>query len=409
MKTMKVALLATAALAAVSVSARADDTAAIKAQLEALTARIAQLEAAPAAPVGYSLLTITEAPATQVPGMPNLNRGYSDTATVVGILPTADVPATTSIEWSGYVRAALVFSDGPSVYQGEDNDTDIYARSQLKVVAKTDTAVGEVGALISLRSNFDGKSTGDNYVYYTRGTYVNDAWGWWQMTPELTFGGGYSGSAGNVGYGYDGACTCYYTDWADVAFNPGDTTQFRLTWASGPIAASIAIEDGSGQGPKWGDFKSMGVAGNIKWTGDTFNAALYGEAKDDGDHNSNDTIYQLGAGAGFSLGDMLALSIAGAIGQTEDNNDWWGVSGLASINLAETAFLELGAGYKDYDGDSNPPLGPGTSEHTVTSFLGGLYYRPADQLTIGLEGEWIDDESASDNSSIIDFVTKWQF
>ena len=62
MKTMKVALLATAALAAVSVSARADDTAAIKAQLEALTARIAQLEAAPAVPVGYSLLTISEGP-----------------------------------------------------------------------------------------------------------------------------------------------------------------------------------------------------------------------------------------------------------------------------------------------------------------------------------------------------------
>ncbi len=60
MKTMKVALLATAALAAVSVSARADDTAAIKAQLEALTARIAQLEAAPAVPVGFSLLTVSE-------------------------------------------------------------------------------------------------------------------------------------------------------------------------------------------------------------------------------------------------------------------------------------------------------------------------------------------------------------
>ncbi len=69
MKTMKVALLATAALAAVSVSARADDTAAIKAQLEALTARIAQLEAAPAVPVGYSLLTISEGTPTVVPGL----------------------------------------------------------------------------------------------------------------------------------------------------------------------------------------------------------------------------------------------------------------------------------------------------------------------------------------------------
>ena len=44
MKTMKVALLATVAFAAVTVGARADDTAALKAELEALNARVAQLK-----------------------------------------------------------------------------------------------------------------------------------------------------------------------------------------------------------------------------------------------------------------------------------------------------------------------------------------------------------------------------
>ena len=114
MKTMKVALLATAALAAVSVSARADDTAAIKAQLEALTARIAQLEAAPAVPVGFSLLTVSEATQTVVPGLEVLSKdraGSGDKATVIGILPTADAPASTTIEWSAYVRAAIVYVD----------------------------------------------------------------------------------------------------------------------------------------------------------------------------------------------------------------------------------------------------------------------------------------------------------
>ncbi len=101
MKTMKVALLATAALAAVSVSARADDTAAIKAQLEALTARIAQLEAAPAVPTGFSLLTISDATATVVPGLGVSSKQLAhegDKATVIGILPTADAPASASIE-----------------------------------------------------------------------------------------------------------------------------------------------------------------------------------------------------------------------------------------------------------------------------------------------------------------------
>ena len=41
--------------------------------------------------------------------------------------------------------------------------------------------------------------------------FANEYWGWWAMTPELTFGGGYSGSLGNIGYGVDGACNCYYT------------------------------------------------------------------------------------------------------------------------------------------------------------------------------------------------------
>ncbi len=113
MKTMKVALLATAALAAVSVSARADDTAAIKAQLEALTARIAQLEAAPAVPVGYSLLTVSEGNCDEVPGLDGtikVDPGFRrQEATVIGIMPTADVPASTTVEWSGYVRAAIVY------------------------------------------------------------------------------------------------------------------------------------------------------------------------------------------------------------------------------------------------------------------------------------------------------------
>ena len=105
-----------------------------------------------------------------------------------------------------------------------DDDIDVKARGQLRVNASTDTAVGEVGVDIRLRANFDGNGAGD--------VYSDVAWGYWAMTPELTFGGGYAGSLGNVGYGYDGACTCYYTDNADVAFNPGDMTQIRLSYAS---------------------------------------------------------------------------------------------------------------------------------------------------------------------------------
>src|SRR5204863_4177559 len=111
-----------------------------------------------------------------------------DKATIIGILPTADAPASTTIEWSGYVRAAIVYVDyGDNTEEGDD--LDVYARGQLKVVGKTDTAVGEVGVQIRLRADMDGKF---NYYYGstenigTNDVYMKEAWGWWAMTPELT-------------------------------------------------------------------------------------------------------------------------------------------------------------------------------------------------------------------------------
>jgi hypothetical protein len=406
MKTMKVALLATAALAAVSVSARADDTAAIKAQLEALTARIAQLEAAPAVPVGYSLLTVSEGTATAVPGLEVLNKdraGAGDKATIIGILPTADAPASTTIEWSGYVRAAIVYTDTGDNNSEDSDDIDVYARGQLKVVGKTDTAVGEVGVQVRMRADFDGLSSTSGAINYDANghdVYMKEAWGWWAMTPELTLGGGYTGSLGNIGYGYDGACNCYYTDSADVAFDPGDTSQLRLSYASGPISAAIALEDASGNGPYWGSYDSLGVAAEIKYSGDSFNGEISGVWKDEGDFASfNDASYRIGAGVGFSLGDMASISAGAQLGNDEDDNSFWGASILASMNLSDTSHIEVAYGHKSYD----------EADYDVDSFLAGVYYDPVDQLTIGVEAEYIDDGSNDDTTMTVDLVTVFRF
>ena len=63
-------------------------------------------------PVGYSLLTVSEGTATQVPGLDGtikVDPGFGEKATVIGIMPVADVPASTTVEWSGYVRSAIVY------------------------------------------------------------------------------------------------------------------------------------------------------------------------------------------------------------------------------------------------------------------------------------------------------------
>ena len=452
MKTMKMALLAGAAVAVSTAAAHADELSDMKAQIEALNARVAAMETAPSVPTGYQLLAISKGEALQVPGLDEQHRDRfteGNRATIISVMPTADAPAGTTISWSGYVRAAVIYAgaegdgtlkrkynDGAGTSgttskfkasTSNDDDWDVKARGQLRVVATTDTAVGEVGVELKMRGNFNGNGAGT--------VYMQTAWGYWAMTPELTFGGGYAGSLGNIGYGYDGACTCYYTDNADVGFDPGDTTQLRLSYASGPFSMGVALEDASLKQDSVGG-NNLGAAGELKYSGDSFSGEISGvyRAVNSSDYNDSgtffknvgpigsagiplnyqsnvDSLWQVGAGVGFNLGDMASLSLAAAMGsgptqEVDDNgdiyasynvnNDWWGMSALASANLSDTVHAEVGVGYKDRQGDGytledeagNNVLKFDGFEYDTWAVLGGVYYTPVDQLTIGLEGEW---------------------
>ena len=133
MKMIKMALLGGAALAVTSAGAYADELTDLKAQIEALNNRMAAMEAAPAVPAGYSLLTVSKGEQIVVPGLDRSNKQIANegnSATIISVLPTADAPAGTEIAWSGYARAGLVYVD----YDGEDHDLDVYARGQIKVV-----------------------------------------------------------------------------------------------------------------------------------------------------------------------------------------------------------------------------------------------------------------------------------
>lgn len=438
MKSIKMALLAGAAVAVTGAAAHADELQDLKAQIEALNTRVAAMETAPAVPAGYKLLAISKGEALQVPG---LDQSYRDRftqgnrATIISVMPTADAPAGTTISWSGYVRAAIRYDgkDTTATYQRYHNvnnngfeketwsgarvkasndvdDWDVLARGQLRVVATTDTAVGEVGVELKMRADFDGNGASD--------VYLKTAWGYWAMTPELTLGGGYAGSLGNIGYGLDSACTCYYNDDNnDLGFDPGDTTQMRLTYASGPFSAAVAIEDASysldgGSDSRSGD--NLGVAGEIKYSGDSFSGEISGLYRSTNnndytvyDDSNIDGLWQVGVGVGFNMGDMASISLAAAMGagpyQTVNSstgainttaidlyNQWWGVSGLISANLSEVVHAEVAAGYKHREGDNfNTPNWKNEGfDYDTWGFLGGLYYNPVDQLTIGIEGAW---------------------
>jgi len=190
MKSIKMALLGGAAIAVSAAGAQADELQDLKAQVEALNARVAAMETAPSVPAGYQLLAVSKGEALQIPGLDQTHRERfteGERATIISVLPTADAPAGTTISWSGYVRAAIVYTGNDlsqtaqrKVYVGDqridglnpqvddffnagkakssDNtdDWDVKSRGQLRVVATTDTAVGEVGVELKMRADFSG-------------------------------------------------------------------------------------------------------------------------------------------------------------------------------------------------------------------------------------------------------------
>ena len=408
MNFLKMALLGGAALAVSAAGAQADDLAALKAQMEAMQARVNQLEAAPVAPAGGSFLTIKQAPSTQLVGVPE-GKGYGKTVTQVSVIPTADAAPAASLEWSGYVRTILFYNS----YQGSKVDSgDIWVRGQLKVVGKTDTAVGEVGGRIQLRANsFESFSdetidpitlvgNNDDSVSHGNSTVVmNEAWGWWQFSPEMNLGGGFTGSVGNIGHGVDGACNCYGTDNSDAFdFNPGDNEQLRLTFASGPFSAAIAIEDGGRNSSGLKRYSDIGAAGEIAYSNDSFSGEVSGFFGE-GVHGAS--AYQVGAGVTFGLGDMLALSVAGAVGDNTNGIDdkYYGVSALAKMTLTEAISAELGYGMKDYKIKANDE----------SAALAGLYYSPVSELVLGLEAEYIMPSGPKNDSTQVDFVVNYAF
>lgn len=429
MKMMKLALLGGAALAVTTAAARADELADLKAQIESMNARIAQLESAPAVPAGYQLLSISKG--TQI-AAPDLTISaheaaeYGDRATVISVLPTADAPASTVITWSGFARAAVRYTNtevddgdfvvvqfddvtgsaaiiGTGDIDGDDSyDLDVLARGEIKVVGVTDTAVGEVGALAKIRGNFNGAGfrIGGNTSTPGGSTIAlfQEAWGWWAMTPELTLGGGYTGSLGNVSYGLDGACNCYYTDNSNVTFDPGDTTQIRLTYGSGPFKMAIALEDASNYG-NYVNYDQLGVAGEIRYSGDIFNgeiSAFYRGAQDDNfiGLREGDPYWQVAAGMAFGMGDVGVISAAAGFGSFY-GQDYWLASILGSVNLSDEIHAEIAYGYRDNEDD-------GSSD--TNTVLAGIYWDPVPQLTIGLEGEWINYSDYSTTTDVSDYV-----
>ncbi len=379
MKAMKIALLGTAALAAVSVSARADNLSDLKAQIEALNARVASIETTSAVPAGYQMVSFSKVGNDHV----------------ISIMPTADMPASTTITWSGYVWAAV-----QTVYDGRNLSdsyaTDILTRAELSVTGKTDTAVGEVGVSVNLRAS----SYGTHTTNTGNPDVVTDGyWGYWKLTPNVTLGGGVGGSIAKNGYTYDAQCYhCYLTDYfGGISNHPdGDPSQMKLSYADGPLSFAVAVEDGQNSG----NSSAFGVTGNIGYSMDTFGVDLtggYWGAAEPGDDAA--WVVTAGIGANFN---PFSIGAAVGFGHTYSGSDYTKASGYIKLALSDTAHFDVGVSHQ---------FGNGTGGYEFTEYDAGLYYEPVNKLTIGLEGLYQagDGPTFGDGAYVADLITVWKF
>jgi hypothetical protein len=412
MKMMKWALLGSAALAVTATTARADDLADLKAQIEALQTRVSELEAQPQAsmPSGYSLLSIRDGQGNFGYLSPERyeDRVRDESGFTLSVLPTADAAPVAEVSVSGEIRTALIYSDFDT---SDSDDLDLNVRGRIFIRGKAETAVGEVGGYFRLQA--DG---GGNFSDYSESTKMNKAYGWWKFAPSWELMAGYNDNVGALQVGWD-----WMAATGPVAsFGPSNINneQMRLTYSSGPLSFALSVEDpdnfttdsfsallvdGDDDGvldpanpADWGIITTStstdksdipNVQGYLMYSSDGFTAQVVGLYQDD---NFGSDDWAVGGGANIGIAESFTItagavvgegtsSYANNLGPISTDEEFWGASLGLIVNIADDTRLELGVGYEDYD-DAGNALG----------FGGGIYWDPVSQLTLGIGATYVE-------------------
>ncbi len=411
-KWIRRALLGGVAMTVMAAGAQADDLSALKAQIEALQARVNTIETRGATlPEGVSFLTIarghkaiamTNEPSEGLDAIPE-NRGMT-----IAVTPTADLPApATEITISGYVRALARFTHTNPAVGPSDSGFDILGRGQVDIKSKTDTAVGQVRTHIRLRGNAfvtDGHDHGtvnagradvDMYLYY----------GEWDFMPNWTLKAGMAGqiyAVPNVAYASVGGV---------YGIDSSRHTQIGLHYNGGPVAFGFGIED-----PSYGNaatntisMPDFGAYAKFSMGGVKFGASAgVGKVLDGVTATSTDTGYIFGVGAAFNAG-MFGVNAGFAYGKgmindivagTAATNNGagslskaWGVQGNATMGVSEATTLYIGAGYYNYTNATTNPTDHGFN------VIGGVAWKPVSALQVAAEAGYSKDSLRAGGSN----------
>jgi hypothetical protein len=329
-------------------------------------------------------------------------------ATLISVLPAADAPAGTTVSISGSVKAGLVFSqvddgngldvngnglftDPGDIAPINDNSVDVDTGAALTIAGVTDTAVGEVGAKVNFDFSWN-ESTDGNMALAADGW-----WGYWEFAEGMRIGGGRDGSLATIGYGIESNTTRLFTSAHGTNQGAGgDPAQLRLSYGSGPIAFAVALEDATRSAAN--DDDALGVSAELKYSSDMFSVEIAGGAWNDDDSvNATSEKWSAGIGAGVNIVDGVALHMGAQVAKMFDGRKVRSVSASTKLALNDAMRVELGAGWEKI----------GTV--TTKAVVGGIYYSPVSQLTLGLEADWFSETGSSNDGMTAAFVTKYAF
>jgi hypothetical protein len=401
MKPTKLALLASAAMTVTTVSASADDLAALKAQIEALQSRVSQLEAEPQAamPSGYSLMAIRDGQGTYEGVLPEryADRVREDSGFTLSVLPTADAAPAAEVSVSGEIRTALIYTDTEREFDPGNNEfsfdnLDVKVRGRIFIKGKADTAVGEVGGYFRLQA--DG---GGNFSDYSEATKMNKAYGWWKFAPNWELMAGYNDNTGALQVGWDWLAASGPTK----SFGPSNINneQLRLTYSDGPLSFGISLEDADTD--QFGNSDLPNLQAYLMYSSDSFTAQIVGLVQDD--DFGDDLDWAIGGGGTVGISDGIQITAGAVVGEGTNsyvNNvslssvdeDFWAASVGVLAHLSEDTRIELGAGYEEYEPDHN------SFTRSAFGAGGGVYWDPVSQVTLGAGATYVQNEfDAHDN------------
>jgi len=427
-KWIRRALLGGVALGVMTTGSQAaDDLSALQAQLEALQARVNQIEAQPAAtrsaalPEGASFVSIRRG--SNMPGFNDVDiaeasqqiptdRGYT-----IAVMPTADMPAPImEVTVSGYVKADFLydfhndmgdFASGGNVVLTNDDVPHFRAHareSRFRIKSRSDTAVGQIRTLIELdfyagnegKLNTPNGANGNQLISNSSGPRLRHAWGEWDISPNTTLGFGQ-----------------FWSTWFPIGLSVPklDFTsaagshfmrqpQFRVTHRSGPWTLVGSLDN-----PE----TDLHFANGVRTAESVAGGAPFVGGAADKAPDATATITYKSGGHIFKLSGVARyLSIdpdAGAAVTSHDSAFGWGVQGDIKLALTNAFAIFLHGMYGDgagrylldntFNAGTINAAGNKISTNTAWGFNGGISAKMTPTTTLNAVYGYFHQDSSS--------------